>query len=80
MRDLAKDIELKRENAKKDKAENKKIVIEGKQKTIFKNGKKMIIPSKVIMEDVSEVPRTMDEERIPALVSENPNSSSIMPN
>lgn len=77
MRDLAKEIDVKRENAKKDKAENKKIVIEGKQKTVFKNGKKMIIPSKVIMEDVTEAPRTMDEEKIPNPAPEGAQASNL---
>lgn len=62
MKELAIDIEAKREKARKDKIENKKIMIVGKQAVHFKDGKKVIVPSKVTYQDVKEN-QPMDEEK-----------------
>ena len=43
MKEMAIDIEAKREKARKDKIENKKIMIVGKQAVHFKDGKKVIV-------------------------------------
>lgn len=63
MRDNLREYERKRDIAKKDKLENKKAVVEGKQKTIMKDGKKIIIPCKVTYEEDKQ-PNKMAEEQI----------------
>lgn len=73
MKELAVEIEAKREKAKKDKAENKKIIVVGKQAVHFKDGKKVIVPSKVIYQDVKES-QPMDEEKM-----QQPVSGAIQP-
>ena len=55
MKDNLKDYEARREVAKRDKLENKKTVIVTKQNTIIKNGKKIIVPSRVQYEEDKDV-------------------------
>ena len=54
MKDNHREYEERRETSKKDKAENKRVVLEGKQRTIYKGGKKIIVPSKVVIQDVNQ--------------------------
>lgn len=79
MRELAKENENKRAIAKKEKSEPKKLVAEGKQRVVYKNGKKIIHPVKMSEQPAGATGgEPMDEEK-PAqekMSEEIPNNSS----
>ena len=54
MKDNHRGYEEKRQTSRNERVENKRVVLEGKQRTIFKEGKKFIIPSKLIIQDINE--------------------------